>query len=107
MANVQFLSRLALVLVFVAGAWEDILPGVEDLDLGSWSIPIDSLPASDADQDAGDGFVLSQVPPESVLLAESAVAFRVLVRIGLVIHDEQSAHLPLFIRRILHVPIAA
>jgi hypothetical protein len=106
MANLRFLSRLALVLVFVAGAWEDILPGIEDLDIGPWSVPADELPSSDADEDAGDGFVLTQVPPENVLLAESAVAFSVPLAIRLVAHDEQFALLPLFVQRILHVPIA-
>ena len=107
MSPVRFLCRVALALVFVAGAWEDVLPGIEDLDPGSWSMPLGALPSSDADEDAGDGFVLSRIPPENVLMAESAVAFRVPLTIGLVVHGEQSLHHPLFVRRILHVPIAA
>lgn len=102
MTNARFLSRTALVLVFVAGAWEDILPGLDCLK----PAVSESIPVSDADY-GGHGFVLTQVPAEMVLITESELHLQVSQEVGQHEPAESRARLPVILRRILHVPLAA
>lgn len=95
---------LGLALLFVAGAWEDILPG---LDAWMTEVTAGTLPLSDADQDAGDGFVLSEAPAEAVLQCEVPPSqVRGEESCGLDSEDP-SVREPLWIFLIPHVPISS
>lgn len=97
-------SLIGLALLFVAGAWEDILPGLEP---GTPEHLAGELPPSDADQDAGDGFVLSQVVPEAVLQCEIPSAPGREPQYSDLDPEDPAVRDPLILSPIPHVPISA
>jgi hypothetical protein len=101
-------GRLLLSLVFVAGAWEDILPGINGIDCHEppWgaSLPAGSIPSSDADDDAGDGFVLHVSPPEQILITEADAAMPIPLHSQVLQSLSQDVPPSIFVRRIPHVP---
>jgi hypothetical protein len=93
-----------LALAFVAGTWEDILPGIdlvaaEEAPLSS-SLPDGPMGAKDAD----DGSRLTLSPLEPVLISEVYVAVPILLQIHLFQNPVPLAPSTVAVRRIPHVP---
>lgn len=99
-----WLGQALLAFLFVVGAWEDILPGLEAWPSRRIEGP---LPQSDADEDAGDGFVLSEVAPEAVLHCEIPMAPERDPQFFTLETDDSAIREPLILCHISHVPIPA
>jgi hypothetical protein len=110
---VGFLKRSFLGLLFVLGAWDDIMPFAEEVIPPEFRMPLHSshnssaAPAPWSDNDAEDGFALSQVPAEHVLMADNLSPLLLDQVLTLLVEPVRTCASDPHVRGIMHVPIAA
>jgi hypothetical protein len=104
----RVIGRLLLALAFVAGSWEDILPGIEQVVYedapSSASFPVRSIPAAPSGDDAGDGFAWGFAPLEQVLISEVDPAVLIHLQSHRFNNLAEQAPCSVAVRRISHVP---
>lgn len=80
-------------MVFVAGSWEDVLPGIE----APWS---SSSPIADGDEETG----LRASPLEQILVSGFDVAALIQIQVRLFQSSTPTLHPSIVVQRIPHVP---
>lgn len=109
----SFFKRSVLALLFVFGAWDDIMPFAEEVvppELRRSSGSADkssSVPDPWSDDDAEDGFALRGAVQEAVLFLDSLIDAIQAPDGALFLEPTRTCKSDPFIRGILHVPIFA
>jgi hypothetical protein len=92
--------RLVLVVLFTAGAWEDLLiPGAH-------ACLVREAPGLGTDEDAEDGYVLNDAPPEAQLHLEPSFGAFLTSPVRHAPPLAATAESPPFARPVFHVPLA-